>query len=423
MANMHLSELLGVDSMAVIQKGFSKLTGMASVLTDENGTPITPVSNFSRFCYELTRSTTIGRERCQSCDRMGARQTMRSGKAEVYTCHAGLCDFAAPIIVDGRFLGAFVGGQVLMEEPDEEKIRATAKEIGVDPDAYVEAVHEVPIIKKEKIEDATEFLYVIANIFSTMAYNNYMTLNKSREMENISRMKLEFLSTINFNIHKPLQEMLFLANSINRMELPDAVSEKLKKLEKMNQTVINTLADAMAYSEMTRTDSDIVETEYDLMKLCEGLQLTYSGKLIDRPVEFVLKVEEDVPTDLFGDVTRIRQILVNLLNNSVQYTREGTILLHISKKKTTYGLMLYFEIKDTGIGMSEDQVRDIQEMFDSVHDNQVIDEDVLAFGLGMSSQLVNAVYGSVSVQSTFGEGSVFTVAIPQMPAEDETFGR
>ena len=423
MANMHLSELLGMDSMAVIQKGFSKLTGMASVLTDENGTPITQPSNFSRFCFELTRSTEIGRERCQNCDRMGARQTMRSGKAEVYTCHAGLCDFAAPIIVDGRFLGAFVGGQVLMEEPDEEQVRVTAKEIGVDPDAYVEAVHEVPIIKKEKIEDATEFLYVIANIFSTMAYNNYMTLNKSREMENISRMKLEFLSTINFNIHKPLQEMLFLANSINRMELPDAVSEKLKKLEKMNQTVINTLADAMAYSEMTRTDSDIVETEYDLMKLCEGLQLTYSGKLIDRPVEFVLKVEEDVPTDLFGDVTRIRQILVNLLNNSVQYTREGTILLHISKKKTTYGLMLYFEIKDTGIGMSEDQVRDIQEMFDSVHDKQVIDEDVLAFGLGMTSQLVNAVYGSVSVQSTFGEGSVFTVAIPQMPAEDETFGR
>ena len=423
MANMHLSDLLGVDSMAVIQKGFSKLTGMASVLTDENGTPITRESNFSRFCFELTRSTAVGKERCHNCDRMGARQTMRSGKAEVYTCHAGLCDFAAPIIVDGRFLGAFVGGQVLVEEPDEEKIRATAKELGIDPDTYVEAAHEIPIMSKEKIKDATEFLYVIANILSTMAYNNYMTLNKSREMENISRMKLEFLSTINFNIHKPLQEMLFLANSINRMELPDGVSEKLRKLEKMNQTVINTLADAMAYSEMTRTDSDIVETEYDLLKLCEGLQLTYSGRLIDRPVEFVLKVDEDVPTDLFGDVTRIRQIMVNLLNNAVQYTKEGTILLHISQKRTTYGLMLYFEIKDTGIGMKDEQVRDIQEMFDTVHDNQVIDEDVLAFGLGMTSQLVSAVYGSVSVQSTLGEGSVFTVVIPQMSAEDETFGR
>ena len=418
MANMHISELLDVESMSVIQEGFSRMTGMASVLTDENGTPITEVSNFSRFCFELTRSTATGRARCENCDRMGAKQTMRSGKAEVYTCHAGLCDFAAPIIVDGRFLGAFVGGQVLMEEPDEEKIRETAKELGIDPNVYVEAVHEIPVLSRKTIEDAADFLCVIANIFSTMAYNNYITLSKSRELENISRMKLEFLSTINFNIHKPLQEMLFLANSINRMELPDGVGEKLRKLEKMNQTVINTLADAMSYSEMTRTDSDIVETEYDLLKLCEGLQLTYMGRLMERPVEFVLKVDEDVPTDLFGDVTRIRQILINLLNNSVQYTNEGTILLHISQKKTTYGLMLYFEITDTGIGMSEEQVSDIQGMFDRVHEDQVIDEDVLSFGLGMTSQLVSAVYGNVKVQSTLGKGSVFTVAIPQMPAEE-----
>ena len=418
MANMHLSELLDMESMSVIQDGFSRMTGMASVLTDENGTPITKVSNFSRFCFKLTRSTATGRTRCENCDRMGAKQTMRSGKAEVYTCHAGLCDFAAPIIVDGRFMGAFVGGQVLMEKPDEEKIRATAKELGIDPDVYVDAVHEIPILSRKKIEDAADFLCVIANIFSTMAYNNYVTLCKSREMENISRMKLEFLSTINFNIHKPLQEMLFLANSINRMELPEGVSEKLRKLEKMNQTVINTLADAMSYSEMTRTDSDIVETEYDLLKLCEGLQLTYTGRLLERPVEFVLEVDKDVPTDLFGDVTRIRQILVNLLNNAVQYTKEGTILLHIFQKKTTYGLVLYFEITDTGIGMSEEQVRDIQGMFDRVQEDQVIDEGVLAFGLGMTSQLVNAVYGSVEVKSTLGKGSTFIVSIPQMSTEE-----
>ena len=418
MANMHISELLDVESMTVIQESFSKMTGMSSVMTDENGALFTQPSNVSRFCFELTRSTELGKTRCENCDRMGARQTMHSGRAEVYTCHAGLCDFAAPIIVDGRFMGAFVGGQVLMEEPDEQKVRETAEELGIDPEAYVEAVREIPVLDKARIEDATEFLFVVANAISAMAYNNYVTLNKSRELENMSRLKLEFLSTINFNIHKPLQEMLFLANSINRMDLPSEVAEKLRKLEKMNQNVINTLADAMAYSEMTRMDSDIVETAYDLIKMCEGLQITYTGKLLERPVEFVLQVDEDVPTDLFGDVTRIRQILVNLLNNSVQYTNEGTISLHISKKKTTYGLMLYFRITDTGIGMQEEQVKDIQNMFDRAHDNQVIDEDVLAFGLGMTSQLVNAVYGNVKVESTPGKGSVFTVAIPQMPTEE-----
>jgi signal transduction histidine kinase len=202
------------------------------------------------------------------------------------------------------------------------------------------------------------------------------------------------------------------------VELPEDVSQKLRKLEKMNQKVVNTLADVMSYSELTRADSEILETDYNLNTLCQGLQITYGGRLLDRPVEFVIEVEDDVPADLFGDVTRIRQILVNLLNNSVQYTNEGTITLHISEKDTTYGVMLIFSIRDTGIGMEETQVQEIQTLFDSVHDAKYIEEDILAFGLGMTSQLVSAVYGSVTVSSTLGEGSEFTVAIPQMEAEE-----
>ena len=80
--------------------------------------------------------------------------------------------------------------------------------------------------------------------------------------------------------------------------------------------------------------------------------------------------------------------------------------------------MLYFDITDTGIGMSEEQVNDIQEMFNRVCENQVIDEDVLAFGLGMTGQLVKAVYGNVKVQSTLGKGTTFQVSIPQMQAEE-----
>ncbi len=417
MAEIHLSKLLDMESMKAIQNAFSRLTGMASNLTDESGASITEGVNFEQFCYRLTRNSPIGRMRCESCDRMGAKQTMRSGKAEVYTCHAGLCDFAAPIIVDGRFMGAFVGGQVLMEEPDEQAVRATARELGIDEDEYVEAIRKIPILKREKIEEAADFLCVVANVFSTMAYNNYVALTKSRELENLSRLKYEFLETVNMSLHKPLQEILFLAQSINRIKLPDDAAEKLRKLEKMNQTVINALADAMAYSDMTRTDSDIVETEYDLHKLCESLALTYGGRLAESPVEFVLTVERDVPTDLFGDATRIRQILINLLNNSVQYTDRGSISLHISKKRTTYGMMVTFEIADTGRGMPESQVEDIQRLFDSVHESRTIEENMLAFGLGMTSQLVAAVYGSVHVESTPGVGTVFTVTIPQMAAE------
>lgn len=418
MANFHLSKLLDMDSIKEVHSAFNRMTGIASVLTDESGTPLTEGYRSEEFCYKLTRNSPIGRARCESCDRMGAKRAMRSGRAEVYTCHAGLCDFAAPIIVDGRFMGALVGGQVLTEEPEEETVRATARELGINEDDYVEAIHKVPLMEREKIEEAAGFLSVLATIFSTMAYNNYVAQNQNRELAKMFRMKQELLSAVNMNLQKPLQEILFLANSMSRMALPDEAAEKLCKLERMSRTVIDALSDVMANSEITRTDSDIVETEYDLRKLCEGLENTYRRELADGPLKFVLTVDEDVPTDLFGDATRIRHILINLINNSVQYTKEGSISLHISQRRTTYGLMIIFEIADTGIGMSENQTKHIQRLFDSVNESQTIGEDMLTYGLGVTSQLVNAVYGCVHVESKPGVGSVFTVTVPQMQAKE-----
>lgn len=414
MGQVHISGLLDMESVQVIQDSFSKMTGMASVLTDENGTPITRGSNFTSFCYELTRRSAIGKARCEKCDRNGAKETMKTGCVSIYRCHAGLCDFAAPIIVDGRFMGAFVGGQVLQEEPDEDQVRRVAEELGIDPEAYVSAVRKIPVMSKEKMEEAAGFLYKVANVMSTMAYTSYINFIRNRELKNVTKMKNEFITTVNHNLMKPLQEMLFLAQSINCTELSEEHSKKIRTLEKMNQKVINALADAMEFSELTKFDSDIVETDYNLYNLCEGLNLTYQGRLLEKNVKFELQIEDDVPADLFGDATRIRQILVNLLNNSVQYTREGKISLHISQKRTTYGLLLIFEIKDTGAGMSKEQVEDIRHMFSLAAANQVIDEDMLKFGLGLTSQLLAAVYGKVQIESTPGKGTSFVVTIPQI---------
>ncbi|MDD6038216.1 MAG: PocR ligand-binding domain-containing protein [bacterium] len=416
MSNIRLIDLLDVESLQTVQDAFYRMTGIACILTDEKGIPVTQGSGTTSFCRDLTRSVAAGEKLCLEQERVGAKGMMRTGKVEIFTCHAGMCVFAAPIFVEERYIGSFIGGQVFTEKPDEETVRAHAIELGIDPQAYVDALGAVKILPKEEVERAAKFLNRLANVMSQMALNNYKMLAKSQELENISRMKTEFLTTVNHNLSKPLQEMLFLAQSINRYELPDEVSEKLRKLEKMNQTVINALADAMEYSEMTRTDSDIVETNYDLLKMCEGIELMYQGRLMNKPVSFELIVDEDVPTDLFGDVTRVRQILVNLLNNSVQYTNEGTISLHISRKRTTYGLIVNFEIKDTGIGMQPEQVQQIQTLFDSVNDKHVIEEDMLAFGLGMTSQLVSAVYGSTKITSKPGEGTTIIVTIPQMEA-------
>lgn len=131
---LYLTDLIDIEVLQRIQDAFSELTDMASLTTDTQGVPVTKGSNFTDFCMCYARKTSVGRMRCERCDKFGAQATWESGKSTTYFCHAGLIDYAAPIIADGKLVGCFIGGQVLTNAPDPEQVRKVAGEIGVNPD-------------------------------------------------------------------------------------------------------------------------------------------------------------------------------------------------------------------------------------------------------------------------------------------------
>lgn len=171
--DLKLTDLIDVKTLQDIQDGFSNATGMAALTTDENGVAVTRGSNFTDFCMELTRKSRTGCQRCEQCDKQGGENTMRTGRATTYRCHAGLVDFAAPIMLNGKFIGSFIGGQVLPEPADEDKFRKYAEEIGVDPEQYIRALRKVKVVPQHQIEMAAEFLCTIASVLSKIAYSNY----------------------------------------------------------------------------------------------------------------------------------------------------------------------------------------------------------------------------------------------------------
>lgn len=178
--DLKLTDLIDVKTLQDIQDGFSNATGMAALTTDENGVAVTQGSNFTDFCMELTRKSRTGCQRCEKCDKQGGENTMRTGKATTYRCHAGLVDFAAPIMLNGKFIGSFIGGQVLPEPADEEKFRKYAQEIGVDPEQYIRALRKVKVVPQHQIQMAADFLCTIANVLSKIAYSSYVEkLNSS----------------------------------------------------------------------------------------------------------------------------------------------------------------------------------------------------------------------------------------------------
>lgn len=190
---IRLVDLISPETLQKIQDSFSKMARMASLTTDENGVPLTEGSNFTDFCTEFCRKSPVGRERCEKCDRDGAVTVLETGKPTSYFCHANLVDFAAPIMLGDRMIGSFIGGQVLAEEPDLERMRQVAKEIGVDEEEFLEAAKKVQIIPKAAIDRSTSFIYEFAGVISNMAFKSYETI---RLAEQSAKQKSDFLANM-----------------------------------------------------------------------------------------------------------------------------------------------------------------------------------------------------------------------------------
>lgn len=216
MLDIKLTDLISVSTLQEIQDGFARLTGMAALITDEFGNAVTTGSNFTDFCMNYTRKSKKGCARCENCDKTGGEQTMRTGAATAYFCHAGLVDFAAPIIVNGEFIGSIIGGQVLTEEPNETKFRAIARDLEIDEDDYLKALRKVKIVEKQKVDAAADFLCIIAKILSESAYESYIA-NKSEYSESVSLSVTKKLHESDDAVQQVVAELKSVLDSFNAL--------------------------------------------------------------------------------------------------------------------------------------------------------------------------------------------------------------
>lgn len=189
---MDIRDFLDVSKLQQLQDKFSEATGLAAIAVDNNGEYLTEGSNFTDFCMKYTRNSTEGNRRCIKCD------TECTG---VYDCHAGLMDFSIDIVVEGKKLGAIIGGQVLPNEPDEEKFRSIANELDIDPDDYVRAVKKVPVLTKQKIEASAELLGMMVNQLVNLEYSHRNRGSKLDELSEEIDHATSVIDTINNNTH------------------------------------------------------------------------------------------------------------------------------------------------------------------------------------------------------------------------------
>lgn len=411
---LYLTDLVDVEVLQRIQDAFATLTGMASLTTDVDGVPVTKGSNFTEFCMGYTRSTATGRMRCEKCDKFGAHATWENGKPTTYYCHAGLIDYAAPIIADGKLVGCFIGGQVLDKEPDFEQFRRVAEEIGVDPDGLVAAVEKVHILDKENIDHAAQFLYTIANILSDMAYGKYLALQANEEIERAANMKSDFLANMSHEIRTPMNAVIGMAEMALREDLPPVARDYVHQIKSSGQALLTIINDILDFSKIESGKMDICPVEYETMSVINDVSNILVTRLKDKDVELILDISPNLPHKLLGDNIRIKQVLLNLATNAVKFTSHGKVVIRMSHTVLSDDrITLCVSVEDTGIGIKEEDLGKLFQSFQRLDSKRNRNIEGTGLGLVISRQLMVLMDGELQVESEYGKGSTFSFSLPQ----------
>ena len=410
---LYLTDLIDRDVLQRIQDAFSDMTGMAANTTDKNGISVTERSHFSDFCLKYTRRSELGCRRCEYCNKRGAEIAMEKGNFSTYICHAGLVDYAAPIIANGQLVGSFIGGQVLLHEMDEARVRKLAAELKIDPDAYVSAAKKLPVLEKGKIEKAANFLSVLASILSDMAYTKHQLMVGNSEVERAIKMKSDFLANMSHEIRTPMNAVIGMAEMALREDLPSAAREYISQIKSSGQTLLTIVNDILDFSKIESGKLSIVEEEYEPLSIINDVISMILNRIGNKNLELTLDIPLELPYELYGDSNRIKQIIVNLMNNAVKFTAGGEVHLSVECEPIDEEtVLLKMAVSDTGQGIKKADLGKLFQSFQQVDSKRNRNVEGTGLGLAISKQLLTLMGGNISVESVYEKGSTFRFELP-----------
>ena len=233
------------------------------------------------------------------------------------------------------------------------------------------------------------------------------------ELEHASKMKSDFLANMSHELRTPMNAVIGLSEIAMREELTPTVKDCLRQISNSGKNLLNIINDILDYSKIEAGKMEIIPCDFEPLSEVNDISNILQTRIGDKDLELFFVVDSKIPKMLHGDSMRIRQVLINLANNAIKFTKEGFVRITSDCEfKDEKNVSITFHVIDTGMGIKEEDLKKLFVSFQQVDSKRNRNIEGTGLGLAISKRLCEAMGGTIGVKSEYGKGSDFYFTIP-----------
>lgn len=334
--SLEIEDIIDISTLQKFLDNFAIGINCAAVSVNRTGMEITKPSHYRMFCSDYIHSSSLGDSRCAQCHSQMGAEAVKLGKPYIGACHAGLIDFAAPIIIKGEHLGTVLGGQILDTNPKEDKVRQVAHELSLPENELWEAAQNIDIVNKTNIEAAAEVLFIVVNTLAQDGYNrietDYLTKNLVNNFFEISK-TIEVLAESAQNITASQHDLTAEIKEINTVTKEiERVLDSITKVA--NRTKLIGLNASIEAARLGNDGRGFVIVANEIQKLSENtknttVQINNLNKQINEKIDTTMH-NSNITLEITQDQSAAMEELSAAIQNSLELAEQLKKLISVN---------------------------------------------------------------------------------------------